>query len=204
MMTVDLVRHGETVARGRLLGRTDAPLTDQGLAQVVGQAGRRRWRTLVTSPLGRARLGAERVAASGDVTLIVDDGWAEMDFGAWDGKLSDELRADPAVRGEFDRFLSNPETATPPGGETWGDFTTRLTLALDRLAAYRTGSGAEVEPIGVMTHAGVIRGVLAVTCGLGFEELWRLRIGYGTRVTLGWGRDGEGGLWGEIIEVVQP
>lgn len=204
MMTVDLVRHGETIAKGRLLGRTDAPLTEQGLAQIVGQAARRRWRTVVTSPLGRARQGAERVAASGGVALVVDEGWAEMDFGAWDGQLLDQLRADPDVRREFDTFVASPETVTAPGGEAWPQFTKRLTQALDRLAACRSGSGVDVEPVGIITHAGVMRGVLAVTCGLAFEDLWRLRIGYGTRVTLCWGRDGDGGLWGEIIEVVQP
>jgi alpha-ribazole phosphatase len=200
MMTVDLVRHGETVAPGRLLGRTDAPLSELGLSQLMRQAERRAWRTIVASPLARALHGAEQMALATDAALVVDAGWREMDFGAWDGEPLATLRGDPATAEAFDAFLINPEGRAPPGGETWHAFSERLSAALDRLAAHSV-RGA---PVAVVTHAGAIRGVVAITCGLAFADLWRLRIGYGTRVTLGWGRDPGGRLWGEIIEIIQP
>ena len=56
----------------------------------------------------------------------------------------------------------------------------------------------------VITHAGPMRAALALACGIPFANLWAFKIDPGTRITLRAGRDPGAGLWGEIVEVVQP
>jgi alpha-ribazole phosphatase len=74
---------------------------------------------------------------------------------------------------------------------------------LGALSAFRGGNAAP-GTLAVVTHAGALRGALAVATGLRLVDLWRLRIDYATRVTLHYGRAGDGRLWGEILEIVQP
>ncbi len=191
---LDLLRHGPTTADGRLLGRTDAPLADAAAEMLRRQADRRRWRTIVTSPLGRASASAAILGARLDTAPRIDPDWREIDFGDWDGRPLAELHGTT-----FDGFLSDPATAPPPGGETWPAFLGRVTKALDRAAA-----DPEHGQVVVVTHAGAIRAALAATTGLSFDHLWRLRLAYATRVTLRFGRSDNGARWGEIVEVVQP
>jgi len=197
---VDLVRHGTVEGPPRLLGLTEAPVTAAGLAALDRQASRRNWQAIVTSPRDRARAGAEHVARRRGAAVTIDADWAEMDFGAWDGRPLAELKAEGALGDAFATFLEDPTRLGPPGGEDWETFTRRLARGLDRVAGVDAAPGT----VAVVTHAGALRGALAVTTGLRLVDLWRLRIEYGTRVTLHYGRAGDGRLWGEIVEVVQP
>jgi alpha-ribazole phosphatase len=49
-----------------------------------------------------------------------------------------------------------------------------------------------------------MRAALALACGLPFANLWAFTINPATRITLRAGRDDHAGLWGEIVEIVQP
>jgi alpha-ribazole phosphatase len=191
---LDLLRHGPTTADGRLLGRTDAPLTDAAAEMLRAQADRRRWRTIVSSPLGRAAASAAILGARLDTAPRIDPDWREIDFGDWDGRPLAELQDTT-----FDAFLKDPATTSPPGGESWASFLDRVMKALDRIAADQDSG-----PVVAVTHAGAIRAALAATTGLSFDHLWRLRLAYATRVTLRFGRSGTGARWGEIVEIVQP
>jgi broad specificity phosphatase PhoE len=92
-----LVRHGETewAKLGRHTGRTDVPLTDTGRAQAV-TLGRRLdghpFALVLTSPLSRAAETA-RLAGFGDVA-VTDADLREWDYGALEGRLTTEIRAD--------------------------------------------------------------------------------------------------------------
>ncbi len=85
-MLIDLLRHGETQMPGRLLGRTDPPLSEAGWRQMERQTAGRSWDVVVASPRRRTEAGAARVAAERGRTLRIDADWAELDFGAWDGR----------------------------------------------------------------------------------------------------------------------
>ena len=92
-----LVRHGETewARLGRHTGRTDVPLTETGRAQAVA-LGRRLaghpFALVLASPLSRAADTA-RLAGFGDVA-ITDPDLREWDYGAFEGRLTTEIRAD--------------------------------------------------------------------------------------------------------------
>jgi alpha-ribazole phosphatase len=199
MTRIDLLRHGETETPGRLLGRTDPALSDKGWAQFARQTDGRQWGAIITSPRLRARAAAERLAGGSGTTLRVDDDWAEVDFGDWDGRTLEELRADAETAAALAALYTSPDAPGAPGGESWHALEARVSRAIDRLLA-----GTADDGVLVVTHAGPMRAALALACGMPFASLWAFKIDPGTRISLHAGRDEISGLWGEIVEVVQP
>ena len=90
MLTIYLLRHGETAwnADGnRYCGRTDLPLTEQGIRQAETVQQKLKHLTfdgIYASPLIRARRTAEIV--SGGKAVTTDARLIETDFGRWEGK----------------------------------------------------------------------------------------------------------------------
>jgi alpha-ribazole phosphatase len=199
MTLIDFVRHGETVTPGRLLGRTDPELADAGWWQLEWQTQGRTWDLILGSPRLRSRAPVERLAAELGISHRIDDDWAELDFGDWDGRALAELRADPTTAEALAALYRSPDAAGAPGGESWQDLNTRIGRAVDRLLAEPAPATALV-----VTHAGPMRAALSLLCGIPFANLWAFKIDPGTRMTLRAGRDPGAGLWGEIVEVVQP
>ncbi len=198
-MLIDLLRHGTTGRDGYLDGRTDHPLSADGRAQFEAQTTHRDWLTIVTSPLRRAREAAQRLAEARNLTTRIDEDWAELDFGLWDGRWKSELEEEPAIRAALAAFYRDPSTNPPPGGESWASFEMRIGRALTRLA-----HPADSGPVLVVTHAGPIRVALHQVCGLPLDGLWALRIGFGTRIRLNFEVATDARVWGEIVEISQP
>lgn len=198
-MRVDLIRHGKTDRPGVLLGRTDAAATEASSADLLRQTDGRTWTAIVSSPRRRAHAFAERLAQDRGLPLRIDSDWCELDFGDWDGKPVEALRADPAIAAHLDAVYGDADAPAPPGGESWRALEARTLRALDRLL----DAGASESTV-VIAHGGSIRAALSLSCGLPFASTWAVRIDYGTRVTLEIGRGPERKIWGEIVEVVQP
>lgn len=197
-MLVDFLRHGETDTPGRLLGRSDPALSALGWQQVERQVAGRQWDLIVASPRQRSLAPAARIAEAQGLAPRIDESWAEMDFGAWDGRLLAELAADAAISSAFAALYADPNAPSPPGGESWAGLTQRVGGALEKLQC------EPAERVLVLTHGGPMRAALHLACGLPFTALWALRIEPGTRMTLRLGKSDPHGLWGEMLELVQP
>ncbi|HYB86476.1 MAG TPA: histidine phosphatase family protein [Streptosporangiaceae bacterium] len=162
--TTVLLRHGETPLSGerRYAGRGDIPLTATGLEQAAAAAARLAARggidLIVTSPLRRTRQTAGAVAAATGVPLVVGDGWAETDFGEWEGLSHTE--AERAWPEQMAAWLSDT-SAAPPGGESFAATSDRVLAALDTLLAEHAGSTvlvvSHVTPIKIV----LLRALLA-------------------------------------------
>jgi probable phosphoglycerate mutase len=92
-----LVRHGETewTLLGRHTGRTDIPLTERGRDQARAVAGRlagHPFSLVLTSPRSRASETAA-LAGFGGVAVVEPD-LREWDYGAFEGRLTAEIRVD--------------------------------------------------------------------------------------------------------------
>ena len=141
--TTVLLRHGETALSGgqRFAGRGDIPLTATGREQAVAAAARLAARggldLIVTSPLARARQTAGAVAAATGLEPVVQDGWAEVDFGEWEGLSHAEAERDWPE--QMAAWLSDPGAA-PPGGESLTAASDRVLAALDSLLAGHPGA----------------------------------------------------------------
>jgi len=165
-----LVRHGETFwnREGRIQGHTESDLTPLGLRQaeamaaVVGDLVRRDggdgWR-LVSSPIGRARRTAERVAGATGLPIEVDARLAEISCGEWEGKL----RADIAHH-HPEAFASREWFFGAPGGETFEDVTAR---AVDWLGSLPPEPERRIIAVSHGVWGRLLRGAYA---GLGRQE----------------------------------
>ena len=173
-----LMRHGEPVLTGRMLGHTDCEASPAGIADCREQARELAVVHLVSSDLRRARQCAEAIAAS-----AIDPRWRELDFGEWDGLAAAEI--DPAALG---RFWEDPDAFPPPGGERWSDLVARVRAAIAALPP---------EPVLVVAHGGPMRAALHVLCGFDLRATWAFDLPYGAVLAFHrWGGGAQiAGLW---------
>jgi broad specificity phosphatase PhoE len=180
-----LVRHGESEAnaRGLLLGRTDAALTELGRAQV--RAARALVRDPVaevrTSPLSRARDTAALLDLAAPVT--VDERWVEVDYGEFECQPLGDIPADVWQRWMADRHFR------PEGGETLAEVDVRVGEACAELFA-TAGEGARRREgdVVIVSHVTPIKA--AVAWALGTTDLyWRLHLRTASVTRIGWNRD---------------
>jgi broad specificity phosphatase PhoE len=160
-----LIRHGASVhtTQGIIAARSSCPgLTDEGLRQVRVLAQRLRTmadvsdcRTILTSPVLRAKQTADALAHVLDIhPVISDDDLTEIHPGEAEGLSWNTYRA---RYGEFD-LVTDPSRPFAPGGENWLQFMTRIQSALQRLAETYEG-----QTVLVATHAGfIVASVLAL------------------------------------------
>ena len=156
------MRHGETAwnAEGRWQGQTDVPLSDQGRHEAA-LAGRRltseRFDRIVTSDLVRAADTARLIAPEAEIEI--DPALREMNVGAWCGLLHAEVaeRHPDELRG----LWQSDDVRIGGHGETVTELGARVVAAIDRIA--RESAGKKVL---VVTHGGVIRGILLDMLGL--------------------------------------
>lgn len=194
------LRHGAVTeaVRGRLYGRLDVPLSEAGRAQIrrVAQSLRRDLAApdgslpplrLVASPLFRCRESAALVRAAlrapdGSLPpLLVDDDLAEIALGQWEGLPKEEIRR--RFPTEWEARGADLAHAAPPGGESFADVQRRALAAVRRLAGERTG-----ESLLLISHAGVIRCLMAHALALPLREVLRLPLPFAAVVRL----DGDG------------
>jgi probable phosphoglycerate mutase len=129
-VTVVLVRHGETEwsRSGRHTSFTDVELTRAGREEARELATRLDgidFALVLTSPRRRARETCS-LAGLGAHAEVTDD-LAEWNYGDYEGRTSDEIRADVPGWTIF--------TRDPPGGESTADVTARADRVLTRACA---------------------------------------------------------------------
>ena len=181
-----LIRHGESVAnaQGLLLGRTDAELTEKGMAQAaaVRQLLHAPVLTLRTSPLSRARDTAALLGL--DIPVEVDDRWIEVDYGEYECQPLRDVPAD--VWREWRR---NPDFR-PAGGETLVEVDARVAAACDELfSTNEVGARAREGDVVVVSHVTPIKAAVAWALGMGAVLSWRLHLQTASVTRIGWGND---------------
>jgi len=138
---------------------------------------------LISSPLQRAVQTAEIIGARHGLDVARDPRLIEMDAGQWAGMTHAEVSASP----EYQRFLSNPDSIEIPGGENLTRVRTRAVAALQQsLADSPSGSS-----IAIVSHAGVIRILLAHFLGSPPANYHRIRVAPGSVSVLSFADDRE-------------
>jgi broad specificity phosphatase PhoE len=167
--TLYLVRHAEPVLTGRLLGRTDPPLSRRGVTQAenlhLPEA------PIFTSTLRRATETARLAAHNKPFTAL--SAFDEISYGAWDGLTWDQIEQrypDLALR-----KLENWLGVTPPGGEPWEHFRHRVVRGMEDLPP-----AASAVLIGHQAVHAIIAELLA-----GLDPM-RFRQEYGEMRPLAW------------------
>ncbi|CAH2600759.1 Alpha-ribazole-5'-phosphate phosphatase [Rhodovastum atsumiense] len=164
-MKLILVRHTAVAGvQGLCYGRTEVALADSfpADAEAVRAALPPGPWVLQASPAQRCRRLADRLGGP----VGIDPRLHELDFGAWEGQSWDDL-----PRPELDRWCAGFVTLSPPGGESFTDLATRaLAFAADMA---RRHPGACVVAV---THAGVIRALLAARRGIPYADAFSIAV----------------------------
>ncbi len=188
--TVVLLRHGETplTVSKRFSGRGEDPgLTEAGRAQVRAVAEHLgawdpsalhrhapfgRPAAIVSSPLRRAR---ETATAVGDVLGLgveVAEDLRECDFGEWEAKTYDEVRAGwPDV---LDDWLTSTATR-PPGGESFDELGERAVAVIDSLVGRFEG-----QTVLVVAHNMPIKSVVRNVLQAPHDAVFRMELAPGS------------------------
>jgi alpha-ribazole phosphatase len=149
-------------------GRTDVPLAEpaEAGAAAILAAAQDPVERIVTSPLSRALLVAQAIAARTGAPLHTDDRLMEMDFAAWENQPWSTI-----PRPEIDAWAADPLRYRPGGGES-------VETVLRRVRRAWTGIASSEANTLVLTHAGPIRCLLHIGRGIPLLEAIRTGIPY--------------------------
>lgn len=188
-----LLRHGEPEITKVYLGRTDARLSQTGHEQVAQALEKNYgWELIVSSPLQRCLNTAIKYSEAWQIPLITLTELQEYNFGLWDGKTFDEIYQQSPQRVES--FWAKPDTNPPPDAENLDNFKQRLEIAYTKLEMR-----AE-QQILVITHAGVIRGILGHLLNLAICQWHKLHLDYARFTSVRLGND-DGFSWFNLMGV---
>lgn len=170
-MALTLLRHTRPdVGPGLCYGVSDLTLAasfpDEAEALIPGLPVAHR---IVTSPLFRCRVLAERLSVHFGCRVTEDVRFREMDFGNWEGRPWSDI-----PRAEIDAWAADFLHARPHGGESVAMLRERTCEALE------AHSDRDVHTL-IVTHAGVIKAALAAD---ETAESHAASIGFGGFVTL--------------------
>jgi broad specificity phosphatase PhoE len=172
-----LVRHGETewARLGRHTGRTDVPLTELGRAQAVAvgrKIGRATFAEVLSSPLSRA-LETCRISGHGSPVQLVDD-LREWDYGADEGRTTEEIRGD------------RPSWTIWRDGPRDGETLEAVGARADHIVARARAAAGDVLCFG---HGHILRVIAARWLDLSPIEGSRFALSTATLSVLGWERE---------------
>jgi ribonuclease H / adenosylcobalamin/alpha-ribazole phosphatase len=165
-----LVRHGATAhsAQWRLSGRNELPLDASGEHEAAALAKRDfgSVASVVSSPLRRAVQTADAIAAPRGLGVAIEPGFAEVDFGAWEGLTMTEARARDAAA--VDAWLASADVA-PPRGESFAALGRRVRIAREAVIAAHPES-----VVVVVTHVTPIKTLIRFALDAPPHAMFRL------------------------------
>ncbi len=173
MTQLYLIRHALTdwINNGRLAGWTPGvSLNEEGRKQAAALAQRLERIPLValySSPLERALETAQAIATAHGLTVQVRDGLGEVRYGEWTDRSLEELS-------KSETWLSvqvYPSGTRFPGGETLREVQARAVAEIEAIC-----QAHPQEAVAVVSHADVIKAVIAHYLGLHLDLFQRIVI----------------------------
>lgn len=179
------MRHGQTPTTGAVLpGRAKGlHLADKGKEQAEAVATRvaakpGKVAAIYASPLERTRETAAPIAAALGLSVTVDKGLLECDFGEWTGRKLPQLSKLP----EWRTVQRYPSGFRFPGGESFTEMQVRITGCLARLVAAHRG-----KIVIAVSHADPIKAAVADALGTHLDLFQRIVIGPCSVTTISYG-----------------
>ena len=177
--TLVLVRHGVTAhtVEKRFSGglaSANPGLSDEGRDQIRSVAAwlaplAERIDAVITSPVRRARESAEILAEGLDHPLAVEDGFAEMEFGAWDGLTFEEVHE--RDRAGMEAWLGSVDVVPGESGESFAAVQSRVLAALGRVLEAHAG-----KTVVVVSHVTPIKTLVAHTLAAPLSAVFRMEL----------------------------
>ncbi|WIE60229.1 histidine phosphatase family protein [Curtobacterium sp. MCLR17_032] len=175
-----LVRHGETEwsKSGQHTGRTDIPLTENGVAQAERAArylADRDFALALSSPLARARETARIIGVDPEL----DEDLYEWDYGAYEGLTTPQIKVQR--HGPWDLW-----TDGVPAGDTPGENAAEVRVRVERVINRARPVLAEGHDAIFVAHGHVLRALGAAWIRLAPQDGAVLKLGTATVSTLGY------------------
>lgn len=184
------LRHGEVEAGkvGAFIGSSEVDLSPLGKHQaeaIRAYLDGAAVDAIISSPRRRAKETVRPLASALGKIIDVRPGFAEMDFGQWEGLHWDEVVSrDVATAREWQ---ADPGAIPCPGGESGNMFATRIEAALAGLVEEFRG-----RSIVLASHAGTNRAILGHVLKRPYMECFAFAQDYGCLNAVGWTEDGFG------------
>ncbi|MDP8960485.1 MAG: histidine phosphatase family protein [Actinomycetota bacterium] len=173
MVTIILVRHAVTATTGRRLGgRTPASLSGEGRAQAEAAADRLAdlpVKAVYSSPMVRTLETADEIARRHGIAVRELEGVQEFDYGSWTDRPLGQLRRTKLWRA----IQAAPSRVTFPKGESFREAQTRAVDAVECLVRRHP----ERAMVIVVSHADVIKAIVAHYSGIPLDLFQRLVVG---------------------------
>lgn len=166
-MEVLLIRHTRPdISPGLIYGRLDVPLASSFVEEreAILKLLPERMINVYSSPSQRCT----QLAAHLSSFFITDEDLCEMSFGAWEGYTWETIN-----REESEFWLEDFVNRCPPDGESLKDMQTRVTRFWNKLLQ------SDAEHVVIVTHAGVIRLILAQINRLSLDSFFDINVQYG-------------------------
>jgi alpha-ribazole phosphatase len=170
-MQIYLVRHpAVAIAPGICYGVSDVAISPKvDISAICATLSKLNATLVYSSPLSRCRAIAD--ALSNEV--IADDRLKELNFGEWELQPWDKLRSP-----EAELWMNDYVNVRCPGGESYLDLCQRVKSFLVDLPLKDPSS------VVIVTHAGVIRTVLALIQGIPLTDSFSLQLKFEQIVTI--------------------
>lgn len=199
--TLILIRHGVTplTAQKRFSGglaSSNPGLSDEGRDQVKATA---QWvspagasiDSVIASPVRRTRESGEIVAAALGLGLAEEPGFAEMEFGVWDGLTFAEVSQ--KFPGQVEKWVARDPDYAPEGGETLNEVRTRVLAALDRVLDKHRG-----QTVAVVSHVTPIKLIVSHCLGIGIDGLFTMELSPASVTVVSFFTDDDGDVRGSL------
>ncbi|MCE2571576.1 alpha-ribazole phosphatase [Motilimonas eburnea] len=174
MLECYLVRHTKPeVASGICYGRLDLDVGEgfvQASDAIATYLQQQNCQQIITSPAKRCFRLAQQIAAQGELTFSPDPAWLEFNFGDWEGKSWQQIGQEQVEAWQRDLLHFSM-----PNGESLAQFDLRVVKAWQQLVAHRLN-----QRIALVTHAGVIRSIVAHLLACPIEQSVKIKLEYGS------------------------
>ncbi len=156
MLVVDFLRHGALEGGVKYRGTLDEALTTVGRVQMdkVWAQIKHEVTTIISSPLSRCALPAQDWASEANVSCVISNQVAELNYGNWEGLTSHDI--EQKYPNMLQAWRENPTDMTPPNGESMQFFAERTLDFWQKLL-----ESHDDEHLLVVAHSGSIRLLLA-------------------------------------------
>lgn len=160
MTTIYLTRHGQTEwnLEKRLQGHGNSPLTEFGLNRAKELSKRIKEidiDTIYTSPIERAYKTACIVKGDKDIEVKVHEGLKEMNFGDYEGKITEEvMKENPDW--DISAIMRGNLEMRAPNGETLGEVRERVNSAMREIIKEN-----EEKNILIVAHGITLKAIMA-------------------------------------------
>lgn len=169
-----LVRHTQPdIASGICYGRLDLDVAadfNQKAKAISAYLKQQDCQQVISSPAKRCLRLAQYIATNNELTLNQDPAWLEFNFGEWEGKSWQQIG-----QAQIDAWQRNLLHFTMPNGDCLQQFDLNVVKAWRQLVAQ-----SRDKRIALVTHAGVIRSIVANLLACPVSQSIKIKLDYGS------------------------